>query len=284
MPARLNEFRLPTDCWAVLHEFLREVHAIDAGVLARLHAAVPTGRLTGLDDRELLAATRAFIRDGDPDETLQAIWTWAEDHRLVRPLEWLRGRAPWQCVESYSVSNYCRSLLCMAVELVRRRHHPSAPFSPFGHLAGSPLRFDPAEVEEYIALAGTARHISPADLGLIASVLREPTPRPLGDAEINALLLAGAVPVGDEHNFAALARYQVGLRSADRIARELFPVPSNEPGAKEKEPPKTVSRQVIDRWIRGAARLLVGPVPTTAWLRDPIPAGRPRKDASKREQ
>jgi hypothetical protein len=219
-----------------------------------------------MDSRDILAAARAFLRDDTPDELLGGVWRWALDHRLVRPLEWLRERAPWECVETYFHSNYARSVLCMAVEILGR---PGGPFPDFPQLASSPLRRDPHEVEEYLALARAARHITPEDLALIEAAVRRPLPARLDARSIDALTLAGAPAVGDEHSFEALALYQVKQLSADQVRTALYPPAT----VGSCEPDLSPKRQVVERWISGAAVLLVGRVHAKSWMRDFILAG-----------
>lgn len=250
------QFRLPNDAWPVLHEFFRQIELQDAKVFAGLRHAVPPP--VAAPDAARQDAITAFLRTGDAtDATVSAIWAWAEEHRLVRPLTQLRARRAWESLEGYCHWNYCRSVVGMALTLLWHWADDTV-FPAFAEVAESPLRYDPVEVEEYLTLAAAARHISTADHEKITRVLRNPSAG-IGDAG-EALVLAGVVPVGDEASFDALARFQIGLRSADRVGRELG-----------------VDRQVAERWVRGAAALLVGKVDVTRWLRDPLPAGRPRK-------
>jgi hypothetical protein len=125
-PAReWPEYRLPSDCSLPLRAFLNAVKAEVPDVLEKLHQEVAVEALLGVDQDDVVAVSRQYLRGEEvthreaAEKVIVPVWRWGEGCRLLEPLAAFQARRPWASVEGFAYYCYHRTLVLVAADTLR---------------------------------------------------------------------------------------------------------------------------------------------------------------------
>jgi hypothetical protein len=119
------QYRLPSDCSLPLRAFLNAVKADARDVLEKLQQAVAAETLLGVDQDDVVAASRQYLRGEEvthrevSEKVIGPVWRWGEECRLLEPLAAFQARRPWASVEGFAFYCYHRTLVLVATDTLR---------------------------------------------------------------------------------------------------------------------------------------------------------------------
>lgn len=292
------QYRLPSDCSLPLRAFLHAVGEYASDLLEKLRKAVAVEVILGIDQDDVVAASRQFLRGEEiahpkaAGEIVGPVWRWGEGCRLLEPLNSFQARRPWASLEGFAYYCYHRTLVLVAAETLRTwavsaekaaAREWAVPLP--GFVPATPLEtsWEEAEFLDVLDAAGVLgdRLVveSPSTVPPFSAKVAGYNPLNESRADAKARMLRGVAELIDAERDRAERELKriAAIRVPDKVELDDFTIlalyqAGGLSQAEVAERRGEVNRQTIQKAVNRAAEFLMGEW-YTHWKRPPSKAG-----------